>query len=446
MKDFVRNRFESGRAPTGSECREMAGTINAARTGKDPEESVPSRKWWRTWVDAHGGDEVAAQAAAPVELARALAGTRENLESWFSTINADVRPGEVLAGLQFNMDEIMAAWGMCGKGKGFRMTVFGPKDKRAYRIVMNGDSMHVTVIICTCADGSIVTHTLILPRKFFPEDMVSQAKNYHWAGSESWWITTVLFTQWVISVFIPHLVKKREEMKLPANARAILWLDGHSSRYSAEAVEALRLAHIDCVFILAKCSHIQQPNDQGVNGAVSQNMRALKEKTALSSLAPAELRLKLLSLLTQALHRGCFYETVQKAWARAGVYPWSLTTLLSHPNVRAAAVMPWALPPKKKKSSIVIKNHVLTGDEVLRQLHERRQEAEAQANEPRGKKRSRKASRAPEDSDDGEDDESEPPRGVKPRKKLRKSALVIDAKDLNSESYDDAPNSSDFSE
>jgi hypothetical protein len=90
----------------------------------------------------------------------------------------------VLAGLQFNMDEMMAAWAAARKGNGFRMKVYLPKSmkRNAYRLIQNGDTMHVTVLLCTCADGSHVDHTLVLPRVFFPHEMTAEAGHFNWAG------------------------------------------------------------------------------------------------------------------------------------------------------------------------------------------------------------------------------------------------------------------------
>jgi len=117
-----------------------------------------------------------------------------------------------------------------------------------------------------------VTPTLILPLKHFPEDCIALAHRYHWSGQEEGWITEQIFRDWVIKVFIPHVQNRRQLRNLPEQP-ALLWLDGHSSRGSPEALQALIDANIITATIPAHTSHILQPLDCGVNRAMKQCMR-----------------------------------------------------------------------------------------------------------------------------------------------------------------------------
>jgi len=294
FKDGIRQAAASGKPVTRYEACVLAAQIRSVRLNTEPEACTPSVEWFSKYVVIHGGDDIVPKAARPVEMDRAQAATKENMEAWHNKITAEVHPERVPISLQFNMDECMAQWKAPGRGKPFKVKVFAPRDIRVFRIVDNSDSMHVTIMICTCADGTNLTHTLILPRKDFPADFEAFLNDFNWAGSEAGWITLEIFDSWVTKIFVPALIKKRLACGLSATERAILWLDGHSSRMSAKAMEALKAAHCDAVLIPPKTSHICQPNDQGVNGALSQILKMEKRKCPeLQILAPRELRVKL---------------------------------------------------------------------------------------------------------------------------------------------------------
>jgi len=115
-------------------------------------------------VNTETEGEIAGKMAKPVEKHRAQAATKENLEEWYQRITAAVNPASVPAA---------------------RLKVFCRSDKKAIRIVQNGDSLHVTIMIITAADGGHLMHTLIIPRKEFPEEFATRAGEFHMASSDT---------------------------------------------------------------------------------------------------------------------------------------------------------------------------------------------------------------------------------------------------------------------
>ena len=65
-------------------------------------------------------------------------------------------------------------------------------------------SMHITTIMCICADGSTLPTTAILPLVHFPDDLQQYHKFLCWSGSKKGWITTEIYTKWIEDVFIPQ--------------------------------------------------------------------------------------------------------------------------------------------------------------------------------------------------------------------------------------------------
>lgn len=189
------------------------------------------------------------------------------------------------------------------------------------------------------------------------------AHRYHWAGQEEGWITEKIFHDWVVKVFIPHVENRRKIWKLPQK-RALLWLDGHSSRGSPEALQALIDANIELATIPSHTSHILQPLDCGVNRAMKQNMRnrrgLLKDGTA------AGYRKGLLEAADYGIHQAQYHATVSKAWKESCLWPWDPELKLGNSEQVSQAAAAPTVPSKRRLSSLSGK--VLTRQEVVEDL------------------------------------------------------------------------------
>lgn len=223
--------------------------------------------------------------------------------------------------------------------------------------------MHITVILCIAADGTHVTPTLILPLKHFPEDCIALAHRYHWSGQEEGWITEQIFRDWVIKVFIPHVQNRRQLRNLPEQP-ALLWLDGHSSRGSPEALQALIDANIITATIPAHTSHILQPLDCGVNRAMKQCMRTRRGRIKDDS--TAGYRKSLLEATDYGIHHALYHETVTNAWNESCLFPWDPARKLGNSNQVSEAVPQATTPSKRRLSSLSGK--VLTRQELVDDL------------------------------------------------------------------------------
>ena len=79
-------------------------------------------------------------------------------------------------------------------------------------------------------------------------------------GQTKGWITASIWGQWIQDVFIPFVEQKRQNPAL-SNMRALLVVDGHSSRKHEGARKALEDHHIDIITIPPHSSTILQPLD-----------------------------------------------------------------------------------------------------------------------------------------------------------------------------------------
>jgi len=80
-----------------------------------------------------------------------------------------------------------------------------------------------------------------------------------------------------------------------------------------------------------------QPNDRGVNGALSNYTKKFKHEVDLNAMSPMHVRYELIKITENALYHAMAPRTIKRAWLESGLFPWSLSQMLSSPHVRAAA-------------------------------------------------------------------------------------------------------------
>jgi hypothetical protein len=220
----------------------------------------------------------------------------------------------------FNMDETML------EISGRKVKVLTPRwVKRAVKAKKVKESMHITLVACIAASGPPLTPTAILPLKFFPKDLSRIAGVFSWAGSSSGWINESIFLSWIKEVFLPELELRREKFGLE-DQPALLWLDGHSSRNSDEALKLLEENNVFCATIPGHTSHILQPLDCGVFKAFKSAMR--RERGKVNPKSAADTRYMLLTAAAKAFHMATYAPDVLRAWNTTGIWPWSPAKLL----------------------------------------------------------------------------------------------------------------------
>ena len=241
-----------------------------------------------------------------------------------------------------------------------------PRDwKYAPSLSVNEKLMHLTLIVCVSAEGCRTRHTLILPLKTFPSDLDPFITYFEWAGTAEGWITEDIFVGWVQKVLVPHVEAKRQHLNKP-DARALLWLDGHTSRASSVALELMQSHNICCATIPGHTSHIVQPLDNGIFNIFK---KELKRNFQLpDSSDTAAIRAELVKSSIMAIYHAMEPLTIKAAFARTGLVPYKPELILNDP----LKVTP---SPKKeiatsKTRGFSISNMVLTTPECVRLVKE----------------------------------------------------------------------------
>ena len=217
------------------------------------EETEPSRSWINTILE-----EVSLKFTKPiyVETVRADACSLINRLINFYTTYADIIrrcPIELL----FGMDETMI-------NSKFKGKVLIPDDNNDRIIRKMFKIPHITAVCCHTANGVKLPPMFILPDiQRLPNELLEfdESGRAWFASSPSGWMCRDIFFLWTIH-FINWLSLYRQT--LPAtirDQRALIILDGHSSRECPIALLLLRNAKVDVLVLPGHTTHVTQMFD-----------------------------------------------------------------------------------------------------------------------------------------------------------------------------------------
>lgn len=237
-----------------------------------------------------------------------------------------------------------------------------PRDwKCAPSLEMDEKLMHLTIIVCVSADGCRTRHSLILPLKTFPGDLDPFVHYFEWAGTPEGWITEEIFVSWVAKVLIPHINAKRQQLR-KLDAKALLWLDGHTSRASPEALKLMVDNNITCVTIPSHSSHVTQPLDNGIFNVFKRQMR--KCFVMPDTTETPVVRSALVKSAIQAIYHAVEPFNVIAAFKRTGICPFDPNVILKNPE--KVTTSPAKPENTKKKRGFSISGQVITTPEMIK--------------------------------------------------------------------------------
>ena len=212
--------------------------------------------------------------------------------------------------------------------KGRKVKVICPIDVKTPVLGANTkEKQHITLIVCISADGYATKPTAILPLKFWPKNLEPIVNMFAWSGTSSGWISEEVFLEWIREVFIPTVQARRDELEI-SDEPAMLWLDGHISRNSPEALELLAANNIFCATFPGHTSHILQPLDNGYYFRdFKSSLRKIRGKVYPE--CAAKTRFHLLTAASRALYEATWGPSIMKCFDVTGVVPWNPQKILS---------------------------------------------------------------------------------------------------------------------
>ena len=188
---------------------------------------------------------------------------------YLQDIDSKIRKYGIPPELVLNSDQTPSSYVSVGKSTMARkgstaIPIKGVTDKRAitlnFVVTLANDFLPMQVIYSGKTKAS-------QPRDFkFPSGFCVTQNPKHWSNE----IESLKLINEIIS---PYVTKKREELKLPTDQKALLVWDVFRGQMTDKVKERLDELNIECVYVPANMTHFFQPLDLTVNGCAKQRMR-----------------------------------------------------------------------------------------------------------------------------------------------------------------------------
>ena len=189
-------------------------------------------------------------------------------EQYLLDIKVCVEMDEVPDDLVINWDQTgihyvpVSSWTMEKEGSK-RVEIAGIEDKRQITAVfgctITGDFLPIQIIY----KGKTKK---CLPSFAFPPDWQATFSHNHWSNEST-------MHDYINKILLPYVKKKREELKLPSDQRALVLFDKFKGQCTNSILELLEENNISIVMVPANCTDRLQPLDVSVNKAAKNFLR-----------------------------------------------------------------------------------------------------------------------------------------------------------------------------
>ncbi|XP_055714403.1 uncharacterized protein LOC129808656 [Phlebotomus papatasi] len=211
----------------------------------------PGYDWFRGFMKRH--PELSRRYPERYTMRRASV-TQENVRNWFRHVGDYLEQNNLKhlpPNRVFNCDE-----------SGFFLAPKGEKvlvrrgDRVAGKIITSEEKDCVTVLFTISASGQLAPPMVVHPIKKFTIDIASNnADGWVVDKTDSGWMTSILFFEYVANHFYPWL--QSQGIELPV----VLYLDGHSSHVTLELSKFCREKGIELIRLYPNATHLMQPLD-----------------------------------------------------------------------------------------------------------------------------------------------------------------------------------------
>jgi hypothetical protein len=217
-----------------------------------------------------------------------------------------------------------------------------------------------TALLAVCADGSHLPTALI-----FSEAIPQEASLHHHRygfslyHSKKGFITKQLFKEHFMTRLLPAIIERQTAFQESGDIpRALLFLDGHSSRLQVEIWKRCSEAKVDVVVLPAHTSHLTQPLDNGVNASFKRHLakcESIPKKREMGTKAEF-----FFQSLEDAVDLAMDCLTVRSSFEKTGICPYDPDLVLNKlPDKRDPV-------EQKRRSSIQISGQHITDERFLK--------------------------------------------------------------------------------
>lgn len=260
---------------------------------------------------------VALRIAQPLTPAR-LSVTEDKLRSWFQRVYKYFEEQNLVEILSdpsriFNCDE--SAFFLCPKGD---KVLAKRGSKFVYSRSGNNEKECLTICVGASAAGKLMPPFVLFPYKRIPQPIIEKyPKSWAIGKSDSGWMTTETFYEYVANIFHPYLEKENIEKPV------VLYLDGHTSHISLHLSEFCRDHGIILIALLPNSTHILQPMDVAIFHSLKSAWRKKVQCWRIENNGERIKREDVGPLLDDCIKTTVTTDIIKNGFAACGLYPFN---------------------------------------------------------------------------------------------------------------------------
>jgi len=256
--------------PRYATLREMAEEIRKRRVKQINDDSMQlieypdiGKQWVSRFLQRH--PELASVTPKSIDLVRIKDVSQERLTHWFTELEKAVQKYNIKPENMYNMDESGFAIGE----KEATRCIINAKIRQQFQ-AKPGRQEWVTAVECICADGTSIPPLIIFRAESLSREWVPATINHDWSLScnSKGWTSNEHGLKWLRQCFEPFTQEKAE------GEYRLLICDGHDSHITGNFIAHCMENNIVLMILPPHSSHLTQPLDIGVFGALKKHMAA----------------------------------------------------------------------------------------------------------------------------------------------------------------------------
>lgn len=273
----------------------------------------PGRKWMELFLKRHSAvtrrnKEIISNARASV--------TEQSIKDWFNKVFEHLKSEKAESILNepnriFNLETGVKTCLKSGK-------LLGPKKYSNFYEIASGPEKECISVLCSFnAAGDCVDPVIIYPYKRIPRDIAeSVPSNYAIGRSDSGWMVSETFYEYIANIFYPRLIKSNVQFPV------LVFMDGHKSHINEHLYEFCVEKKLLLFCLLPNATHILQPCDVAIFKPLKNAWRKVMHKYKKGT-TKAVSKVNFAPLFSEAMKEVTKSTIIQNGFKATGLYPFN---------------------------------------------------------------------------------------------------------------------------
>ena len=198
--------------------------------------------------------------------------------------------------------------------------VIAAKGTKKVRQICTGNKTQISILACASATGQVIPPMVIFSGKRFNKKLSEgEIPGTLYGMSENGWMDQELFSTWFMKHFLLHAVSARP---------LLLMLDGHSSHYSLELVQAAAQENVILFCLPPHTTADSQPLDTSCFGPLKNYWSETCRQYLFDNPGKVITKFDFSELFAEAWSKGMTIANVVSGFRHTGIYPFAPNSIL----------------------------------------------------------------------------------------------------------------------